>query len=280
MFEPSCIGFRFPCDPPRHQSDNTTCAYQTHRTCERHSVPGRILRPEDLRTHSTTDLAIAVDKANAECRTSCAARCLHTPRPHQWEESRCAGVADQRSGVYSAIGRIDYQHGVTSHDDHEHGQRVDRSRKLPSICPPARETDDDQRQNRYGQVEELCSRNGCKTKIDNDSWLVEAHTGSADSESRPDEREEPQPAILEGLNDLTPAEVLLGCAWCIGRKTCLNERLLTVGEPFGCRRDCFMLTCEPGEWFEELTIGQNEVDSYAEHNCEQPFDQKQPLPSR
>ena len=66
-------------------------------------------------------------------------------------------------------------------------------------------------------------------KVGDNGGLVECHAVRADSKSRPDEGKQPQPQVLQRLDDLAEFEVLLAGSRGVGWEACLDEFLLFLG---------------------------------------------------
>jgi hypothetical protein len=191
----SRIRFCLLCDPPRHKRDDRTSYYKCHRTCKALTVSWSVLGLEDLWPDRTTNLAIAVDKSDRKSTSSCTRSCLHSPWPHEREEGRSARVPDERGGVHGGIRRVDDQYSVTSYDDCEDTERIYWSGQSGVVGEEASNSNDDNGQDRYRQIEQLCLSDG----------------GSY-SECCPDESKEPEALVLERVDNFVQVEVRLGGA--------------------------------------------------------------------
>jgi hypothetical protein len=172
---------------------------------------------EDLWPNRATNLAIAVDEPDRKSTSSCTRSCLHSPWPHEREESRSACVPDEGGGVHGGIRRVDDQYSVTSYDDCEDTERIYWSRQSGVVGEEASDSNDDNGQDRYRQIEELCLSDGGESQICYDCWLVEPHTRSSYSECCPDESKEPDALVLERVDNFVQVEVRLGGARSVRR---------------------------------------------------------------
>lgn len=125
--QPLCLAFDLPGHPPSNKSKSDAGSNAGHSSAEALRVPRSILAQEDLRPDRTTNLAVAVDKSDRECRARRSGRCLHTPRPHHWEPRRSHGVADESGRVDGAVAGICYHDAVASQDDDHEREGVDGS---------------------------------------------------------------------------------------------------------------------------------------------------------
>lgn len=123
-----CLAFDIPRHPPSNQCNTDTGSDAGHSGAEAFRIPRRVLAQEDLRTDSTANLAVAVDKSDRERRASGPGSCLHTPRPHHREPGRSHCIADESGCVNGAVAGICYHDSVASQDDGHESQRVDGSR--------------------------------------------------------------------------------------------------------------------------------------------------------
>jgi hypothetical protein len=194
--------------------------------------------PEDLRSDGTANLPVAVDEADAKGGSCGAGRRLDTPGPHEREEGGGECVADQRGCVHGSVGRVDDQYAIAGHDHSKHTQRIHWSGQLPIVRKEARDAYDEQRKHRDWEVEQLSPRDGSEAQIGNDGRLVEAYTRGADGKGGPDEGEEPETDVFEGVDDFAEVEVLFRSSRRVGREAGLDESFLLVCEPFGIRRNC------------------------------------------
>jgi hypothetical protein len=200
------------CDPPGYKSDNRTDYHKCHRTCKALTVSWSVLGVEYLWANRATNQAIAVNEPDRERTSSCTRSRLHSPWPDERKEGRSASVSDKRGSVHGSVGRIDNQYSLTSYDDCEDTERIYWSRQSGVVGEEASDANDDNGQDGYRQIEQLCLSDGGESQICYDCWLIESHTRSAHSGCCPDEGKEPEALVLERVDDLVQVEVRLGGA--------------------------------------------------------------------
>lgn len=118
-----------------------------------------------LRSNSTTDLPIAIHKADRECRTRRTTCRLHAPRPHDGIPSCGHSIPNQRRRVDAAVVRVYDEHGIGCDDDDEESQRVERARESPVVCEVPGDKDDKQADDRDGQIQQLGLSNGSMCRV-------------------------------------------------------------------------------------------------------------------
>lgn len=80
------------------------------------------------------------------------------------------------------------------------------------------------------------------SQASDNSALVKCHSVRANGECRPDEGEQPQTKILEGVDDFAEFEVLLRGAGRVLWEAPLDECFFAVGEPRCCGGNCFHIS--------------------------------------
>lgn len=230
--QPPRVCFSSSGHPPCDKCNDRTSPNQDHSTGKTLPVPRSVSLSEYLWTDCTTDLAVTVDKANAEGRSRGAACCLDPPRPHKREEGSSESISNQRGSIYGSVRWVDHEDTVAGEDDSKNRKRVDWSGEFPVIGKESSNTNHSNSENGDGEVQKLSASNSSETKVGNDGWLVEPYSRSTNGEGGPNEGEEPQPAVLQRVDNLANIEVLLGSPWGIRGQARLEESLLLFSKPF------------------------------------------------